>query len=67
MDFAFNELKLNRVELRAVTENIPSNNVAKKFNFKFEACYRQAVIAKSTGKIHDENVYSLLREEYILK
>ena len=64
LDFAFNKLKLNRVELRAYTENLASNNIAKKFGFKLEGTLKKCVRCKATNKIHDANIYGLLREEW---
>jgi [ribosomal protein S5]-alanine N-acetyltransferase len=64
IDFAFNKLKLNRLEISAFAENEPSNNLAKKLGFKFEGTKREVSIPESTKKVHDDHIYSLLKKEY---
>lgn len=64
IDFAFNELKLRRLETPIFKENKPSQELAKSLGFKYEGTKRKSVKTKSTGKIHDVNVYSLLKEEW---
>lgn len=64
IDFAFKKLKLNRISWYAYTPNIASNALAKKIGFVFEGTLRQYHKAKSTGKIQDANVYSLLRGDW---
>jgi ribosomal-protein-alanine N-acetyltransferase len=65
LDFAFNKLKLRRIETAAYIENLGSNEMSKKLGFTQEGTKRQVVVAKATGKIHDENIYGLLKEEWI--
>tara|TARA_Y100000310_G_C20670987_1_gene810275 strand:+ start:501 stop:1049 length:549 start_codon:yes stop_codon:yes gene_type:complete len=62
--FAFSRLKLRRVVIKAFTKNKASNNLAKKLGFKFEGTLRKACKAKATGKIHNEHLYSLLKNEW---
>jgi ribosomal-protein-alanine N-acetyltransferase len=64
IDFAFNSLNLNRIEISAFVENKASNNLAKKLGFKYEGTKREVSIPESTKKIHDDNIYSLLKKEY---
>lgn len=64
IDFAFNKLRLRRIVLKAFTENKASNAVAKKFGFTYEGTERESTRAKSTGKVHSVNVYSLLGREW---
>ena len=64
LKFAFEKLKLRRINVSASTKNEASNNLIKKFGFKFEGMKRKALRVKSTGKIHDENIYGLLKSEY---
>ena len=64
MDFAFNKLKINRLEMSAFVENVGSNAIAKKLGFKYEGRKREASIPESTKKVHDDNLYSMLRREY---
>ncbi|PIO08699.1 hypothetical protein COU59_00530 [Candidatus Pacearchaeota archaeon CG10_big_fil_rev_8_21_14_0_10_34_12] len=64
LDFAFNELKLRRLNVSASTKNKPSNNIIKKMGFKFEGTKKEGTRTRSTGKIHDENFYGLLKKDY---
>ncbi|MGD9275646.1 MAG: GNAT family protein [Candidatus Pacearchaeota archaeon] len=64
LDFAFDKLKLRRVDVHAYTENKASNALIKKMGFTFEGRGRKAMRAKSTGKIHDANIYGLLKSEW---
>jgi len=64
LDFAFNKLKLRKVELYAFAENKASNALAKKMGFKLEGKIRKKSRDRATGKIHDDNFYGLLREEW---
>lgn len=64
IDFAFKKLKVNRIELGAYKENLASNSVAKKLGFVYEGTTRQSHRAKSDKKIHDLNVYSMLKNEW---
>ncbi|WP_145453304.1 GNAT family N-acetyltransferase, partial [Staphylococcus epidermidis] len=41
-NFAFTELKLNRVEIRAAKENLKSRAIAEKLGFRMEGCIREA-------------------------
>ena len=64
IDFGFNKLKLRRIELPAFSKNQGSNRLAKKLGFKFEGTLRKNEKAKSTGKIHDKNVWGLLKSDW---
>jgi len=64
IDFAFNKLNLRRLEVSAFAENKASNELAKKLGFKYEGTRRQSCVPESTGKIHDDHIYSLLRHEW---
>lgn len=64
IEFAFNDLNLNRIEIEAVVENIGSNKVIQKNGFVFECVQKQAMRSKATGKLHDGNTYSLLKEDW---
>ncbi len=64
IDFAFQKLKLRRIRIPAFAVNNASNGLAKKLGFQYEGTLRKAGVAKSTGKIHDENIYGMLREEW---
>jgi len=64
IDFAFEDLKLNRVIIPAYTPNMGSNGLAKKLGFTLEGTTRQSARTKSTGKIHDTNHWGLLKGEW---
>jgi len=64
IDFAFNKLRLRRLRIPAFVENKASNEFARRLGFKLEGTLRKHCKAKSTGKIHDENTYRLLKEEW---
>jgi RimJ/RimL family protein N-acetyltransferase len=63
-DWVFNKLKLRKLESGAALENIASNIMQKKMGYKYEGKRIKKFITKSTGKIHDENIYGLLREDW---
>lgn len=62
IDYAFHELKLNRVELRCAVENTKSRKVAERLGFKNEGIARQAELIH--GTFYDLVVYGLLAEEW---
>lgn len=64
IDFAFKKLKLNRLEIAAFAENKASNKLAKKLGFRYEGTKREVSIPESTKKVHDDNIYSMLKKEY---
>ena len=64
IDFGFNKLKLRRVIIPAYSDNKASNGLAKSLGFKYEGKLRKAAKCKATGKIHDENLWSLLNYEW---
>ncbi|MEL4024775.1 GNAT family protein [Lysinibacillus endophyticus] len=61
LDYAFNTLKLNRIEAKVEPENINSIKVLEKLHFIYEGTLRQS--EKSKGRFIDLNMYSLLRTE----
>ena len=65
IEFAFDVLKVNRVEARFMFGNEASLAVMKKIGMKFEGYQREAVFAK--GKYKTIGVSSILRREYDLK
>jgi RimJ/RimL family protein N-acetyltransferase len=62
--FGFEDLKLQRIEISASTENEASNNLIKKLGAKYEGTARRGHRTKSTGKFHDINNYGLLKEDF---
>lgn len=62
--FAFEELNINRLELRCDPNNIASNRIAQKFGLTFEGTLREYVYIDGKGYV-DESVNSILRSEYL--
>jgi len=65
LKFGFEELKLRRINVEAVVENIPSNNLIKKLGFTFEGTRIKYAKAKATGIANDVHMYGLLRERWL--
>lgn len=63
-DFAFNKLKLRRLNSIVFVENKASNATQLKMGYKLEGTLRKAGRSRASGKIHDENVYGLLKEDW---
>ncbi len=64
LDFAFNKLKMRKIETSAFVENTASNNMSLKLGFKLEGTKRHSVTNKATGKVKDENIYGMLKSEW---
>lgn len=62
LKYAFNTMKLNRVELKAATNNKRSRAVAEKIGFKHEGTLRKSDFVN--GEFHDMEMYSMLIEEF---
>lgn len=60
--YIFETKQVNRIELRVAIENEPSEKVALKVGFKLEGKNREAAYSK--GKLHDMNIYAMLRREW---
>lgn len=63
-DFAFNKLKLRRLNSEVFTNNIASNKTQLKMGYKLEGTKRKCVRSIASGKIHDEYIYGLLKEDW---
>jgi RimJ/RimL family protein N-acetyltransferase len=63
-DFAFNVLKLRRVNSTVYADNKASNATQSKMGYKLEGFSKKAQRSKSSGKIHDINIYGLLKEDW---
>ena len=63
-DYVFNKMKLRKLNSKIFKENKASNAVQKKIGYKFEGTQRQEAKDLATGKIHDENLYGLLKEDW---
>lgn len=62
VDYAFHELQLNRIEIRAIKENLRSRAIPERLGFKHEGTFRQDV--KLYDQLADSIVYGLLAEEW---
>lgn len=62
-EFAFNELNINRIQIRCATENEPSKSIPKRLNFVFEGIEQQGERA-SEGVFRDLEVYSKLKKNF---
>ena len=60
--FAFNELNLNRIQIKCAVDNTPSIKIPKRLGFKFEGIERQGELL--TGNIFtDLEIYSKLKSD----
>ena len=64
LDFAFRKLKLRRLEAAVFEGNPSSGKLLEKYGFVQEGYKRKFARSKATGKIHNEFIYGLLREEW---
>lgn len=63
LDYCFNTLELNRIELRCASANAPSMAVAARLGFTREGTLRQDEWLN--GAFVDHHVYGLLRDEFM--
>jgi ribosomal-protein-serine acetyltransferase len=62
IDYAFDELKLNRVQINCNVENAKSRAIPERLNFKLEGVHRQVEFLH--GEFRDWAVYAMLKEEW---
>lgn len=62
IDHCFNDLNLNRIEIRTSVENYKCQKIPQKLGFTHESTLRQD--EKLNGKFCDSHVFSLLKSEY---
>ena len=62
INYAFEKLEMNRIEIRCATENVRSRAIPEKFNFKLDGILRQSEWRHT--RFFDMAVYSMLREEW---
>ena len=62
IDIAFEEYGLHRIQLQCAVDNLPSNNVAKRLEMRFEGCHKGRLILRDG--YHDSNEYAVLAEEW---
>jgi ribosomal-protein-serine acetyltransferase len=60
--YLFSELQLNRVEIKACTDNLKSRAIPERLGFKHEGTIRQAEWIRN--KFYDFEVYGILAEEW---
>ncbi|NVM35620.1 MAG: GNAT family N-acetyltransferase [Candidatus Lokiarchaeota archaeon] len=65
IEYAFNELNLNKLHGGAAVENIGSWSVAEKVGFKFEGIQKNDMYVN--GKYHDGKTYRILKEDWMNK
>ena len=63
-DFAFNVLKLRRLNSNVAVENLASNATQLKMGYKLEGMKRKEGKSRTTGRISDMNIYGLLKEDW---
>lgn len=63
--YAFENLGLRRLENGYFKENEKSHKMQLKFGYKDEGIKRKRFISKATGKIEDEYITGLLKDEWI--
>lgn len=64
IQYAFEELGLRRLENGYLKENEKSRKMQLRFGYKEEGVRRKRFVSKSTGKIEDEYITGLLKEEW---
>ena len=63
IDYLFNKVGFNRIQLRHLIDNVASGKVMIKSGLKYEGILRQYGI-KNTGEYSDTAIYSILKCEY---
>jgi len=64
-NFAFNNLKLRKLNSTVFTENVASNRTQQSTGYKFEGLKRKDKRSLATGKIKDINLYGLFKKDWI--
>lgn len=62
INYAFSELKMNRIQIRCAAENVRSAAIPERFGFVKEGVLRQSQFRN--GKLHDFLVYGLLAADW---
>ena len=63
-EFAFNELKLRKLNSTVFTDNKASNKTQQRMGYRFEGCKKKDTCTLSAGKIKDVNLYGLFKEDW---
>ena len=61
ISYAFEQMGMNRIQIKVGVGNYKSSNIPKKLNFTLEGIQREGELLN--GKYHDLEVYSLLRRD----
>lgn len=65
LDYAFGELGLHRIELRAAVRNRPSRAIAERLGFRHEGTAKGAL--KLHGHYVDHAVYAMVTEDWVIQ
>ena len=63
MSYCFEELQLNRIEIRAATGNVKSQVIPKKLGFTKEGCIREAEWLYD--HYVDHTIYGMLKSDFM--
>jgi ribosomal-protein-alanine N-acetyltransferase len=63
-DFAFDTLRLRRLNSAAMLTNKASNATQQKVGYVLEGLQRKGCRSKASGKVHDVNLYGLLKADW---
>jgi [ribosomal protein S5]-alanine N-acetyltransferase len=63
-EFAFNELKLNKLNSPVFVSNKASNATQLRVGYVLEGCLKENDLCKATDKIHDCNQYALFKKNW---
>lgn len=64
INYGFNKLQLKKIKIPVFADNQASNGLAKYLGAKFYRTKLKAATCKATGKVHDENIYWLKKEDW---
>lgn len=64
MRFAFEEMNINRVQIRCAVGNFPSKSIPQRLGFRFEGIERDGELL-TENRFTDIEVYSLLKNEFL--
>ena len=63
-EFVFNNLKLRKLYSPIFSINIASNATQKRMGYRLEGFLKKHARCRATGKIYDENLYGLFKEDW---
>ncbi|MDL2308106.1 GNAT family N-acetyltransferase [Bacteroidales bacterium OttesenSCG-928-B11] len=66
LHYAFNDLKINRIQIKCAVGNVRSSNIPKRLGFTFEGIEREGE-RYNDQRYFDIEVYSLLQREFLSK